>query len=47
MVLSAAMPDSYVVFTVLAVAACVAMPRAVTGSRPALIALGVLLASPT
>jgi 4-amino-4-deoxy-L-arabinose transferase-like glycosyltransferase len=41
--LSAAVPDSYVVFTVAAVAACVAMPRAVAGSRFALVGLGVLL----
>ena len=41
--LSAAVPDSYVAFTVVAVAACLVMPRAATGSRSALIGLGVLL----
>ncbi len=43
MLLSAAMPDSYVVFTVVAVAACAVMPRAVEGGRAQLVALGVLL----
>lgn len=40
---STAVPDSTLPFTVLAVASCLAMPRAVAGERPALVALGVLL----
>ena len=43
LLLSTAMPDSYVVFTVVAVAACAVMPRAVSGSRAALVGLGVLM----
>ncbi len=42
-VLAAALPDSYIAFTVVAVAACVVMPRAALGNRSALIGLGVLL----
>ena len=41
-VMAAALPDSTLPFTVLAVAACVVMPRAVGGDRRAIVALGVL-----
>ena len=43
MLLTAVVPDSYVAFTVIAVAACLVMPRAAAGSRSALVGLGVLL----
>ncbi len=42
-VLAAAVPDSTLPFTVIAVAACMAMPAAAHGSRRALLALGLLL----
>jgi hypothetical protein len=42
-VLSAAVPDSTLPFTVFAVAACVAMPGAARGERAPIVALGVLL----
>ena len=44
LVLSSAIPDSTLPFTVLGVAACLLMPAAASGSRGALIGLGVLLA---
>ncbi len=40
---SAALPDSTLPFTFLAIAACVVIPRAVAGDRRASVALGVLL----
>jgi hypothetical protein len=43
MLLSAAIPDSYVVFTVVAVAACAVMAPAVSGNRAAIVALGALI----
>jgi len=42
-VLAAAIPDSTLPFTVLAVAACVAMPNAARGDWRAIVALGLLL----
>jgi 4-amino-4-deoxy-L-arabinose transferase-like glycosyltransferase len=42
-VLSAAIPDSTLPFTVLAVAACIAMPAAANGNSRALLALGLML----
>ena len=44
LVLSSAIPDSTLPFTVLGVAACLLMPAAASGSRGALIGLGVVLA---
>jgi 4-amino-4-deoxy-L-arabinose transferase-like glycosyltransferase len=41
--LSTAVPDSALIFTVLAVGACLLMPAAASGERRALIGLGVLL----
>ena len=41
--LTTALPDSTLPFAVLATAACLVMPRAIGGDRPALVALGVLL----
>ncbi len=43
LVLSAALPDSTLPFTVLAVAACVAMPAAIRAEKLAIFALGMLL----
>ncbi|MEX2546498.1 MAG: glycosyltransferase family 39 protein [Chloroflexota bacterium] len=43
LLLATAIPDSTLPFTVLGVAACLVMPAAVRGDRPALIGLGVLL----
>ena len=43
LVLPAAVPDSTLPFTVLAIAACAAIPGAITGERRAIVALGVLL----
>jgi hypothetical protein len=43
LLLTSAIPDSTLPFTVLAVTACVLMPSAAAGRRPALVALGVVL----
>ncbi len=43
LVLSAGLPDSTLVFTTLAVAACLVMPLAATGDRRAVVGLGLLL----
>jgi len=43
LLLTSAIPDSTLPFTVLAVAACLLMPSAVAGRRPALVALGIVL----